>query len=64
MHYQVTQAGALSPQPRDRSLRGSHVVSGVVYGLVNVRTDGSTILCATRNETKNAWNVRTFDTRF
>jgi hypothetical protein len=62
--YAQTAAGALNPQSRDRSLFGSYVVSGVIYGLVNVRTNGRTILCATRNEGKNGWNLKTFESRF
>lgn len=62
--YEETPAGALNPQSRERSFRNVAIVSGIVYGLVNVRTDGSTILCATRNESENGWNVRTFVSRF
>jgi beta-lactamase superfamily II metal-dependent hydrolase len=62
--YAETAAGALNPQSRDRSLLGCYVVSGVIYGLVNVRTDGRTIMCATRNESRSGWNVKTFTSRF
>ena len=34
------------------------------YGLVNVRTDGKTILCATMNETGEKWITHTFEARF
>jgi beta-lactamase superfamily II metal-dependent hydrolase len=64
VHYAETAAGALNPQARDRSLMGSYVVSGIVYGLVNVRSDARRILCATRNETKNGWNLKVFGSRF
>lgn len=54
----------MSPQSRERSFRNLAIVSGIIYGLVNVRTDGNTILCATRNESENGWNMRTFASRF
>lgn len=59
----VTKAGALNPSTKHRNLGGSRVVAGIVYGLVNVRTDGSKILCATLNETKAKWDVKTFESR-
>jgi len=34
------------------------------YGLVNVRTDGKTIMCATLNETEKKWIIHTFLARF
>ncbi len=34
------------------------------YGLVNVRTDGETIMCATKNETGKRWIIHTFPARF
>jgi hypothetical protein len=40
------------------------VVDGIVYGLVNVRTDGDTILCATLNEGKHKWDIKKFSSRF
>ena len=36
----------------------------VHYGLVNVRTDGETIVCATIVETGDGWNVHEFKARF
>jgi hypothetical protein len=64
VYYEETRAGALSPSRRSRSFVGSYVVSGMVYGLVNVRTDGETILCATMNEANRSWNIKTFRARF
>jgi beta-lactamase superfamily II metal-dependent hydrolase len=64
VHYEETRSGALNPSKRTRGFAGSYVVSGIVYGLVNVRTDGETILCATLNEAKGGWNVQTFRGRF
>ena len=64
VHYEETRAGALGPEKRSRAFAGSYVVSGVVYGLVNVRTDGETVMCATMNEAENSWNVKSFPARF
>jgi len=59
-----TSSGALNPTRKTKALAGSRLVSGVVYGLVNVRTDGQKILCATLNESDRTWDVRTFASRF
>jgi hypothetical protein len=40
------------------------VVGGLIYGLINVRTDGNKILCATLDETNNDWRIKTFYSRF
>ena len=40
------------------------VVGGLIYGLVNVRTDGDTILCATLDESKSKWRIKKFKSRF
>jgi hypothetical protein len=40
------------------------VVGGLIYGLVNVRTDGSKILCATLDEQDDSWRIKTFISRF
>jgi len=45
-------------------VEGLHVVTGVTYGPVNVRTDGRKILCATRDEKSASWDVKTFESRF
>jgi hypothetical protein len=60
----VTKAGDLRPTPVRRSLGGTFIVAGLIYGLVNVRTDGETILCATLNEKSNTWQVRKVRSRF
>lgn len=64
LHYEQTKAGALRPQERARAFRDTRIIAGIVYGLVNVRTDGETILCATMNEAKSSWNVQAFPARF
>jgi hypothetical protein len=40
------------------------VVDGVVYGLVNVRTNGKEIVCAVLNEKKSKWGIGIFESRF
>lgn len=62
--YQETNPGSLKPRTADQQLVDSHLVSGVVYGLVNVRTDGRRILCATLNEGDGSWDTRAFTSRF
>ena len=47
-----------------RKLNYTYLVTGVLYGLVNVRTDGDRILCATLNEAKKTWDIKTFRSRF
>jgi hypothetical protein len=56
-------AGALRGEKGTRNLNGAYVVAGVVYGLVNVRTDGTTVLCATLNEVKYQWEWERFEAR-
>lgn len=40
------------------------VVGGLIYGLINVRTDGEKILCATLDEKDNKWRIESFNSRF
>ncbi len=62
--YKEVNAGDLKPASGIRRLAGAYVVTGVVYGLVNVRTDGNRILCATLNEKNRTWEWSTFESRF
>lgn len=64
IEYAETGAGSLRARRGSRNLRGSYVVSGIIYGLVNVRTDGNRILCATLNEKSHTWDVKAFESRF
>jgi beta-lactamase superfamily II metal-dependent hydrolase len=43
---------------------GARQVTGLVYGLVNVRTDGRRILCATRDEKSLDWQIAVTRSRF
>jgi beta-lactamase superfamily II metal-dependent hydrolase len=63
-HYKIHAPGSLRPKPGSMRMDGCFVVAGVVYGLVNVRTDGHTILCATLNEGDQSWTIKTFTTKF
>jgi len=60
----VTKVGDLKPTTQTKNLARTLVVAGLIYGLVNVRTDGKTILCATLNEKDNTWQVKKFTSRF
>ena len=62
--YKQVNAGDLKPRSGSRRLAGAYVVTGIVYGLVNVRTDGDTLLCATLNEKNSTWDWTTFKSRF
>ncbi|MGH7818820.1 MAG: ComEC/Rec2 family competence protein, partial [Candidatus Binatia bacterium] len=62
--YSETRAGDLKPKRGTRRLDRSYIVTGIVYGLVNVRTDGERILCATLNEKNATWDVQSLTSRF
>ncbi len=62
--YTEQKPGDLHARTRSRSLANTDVVAGLVYGLVNVRTDGRKILAATMNEAKGDWSIKTFQSRF
>jgi beta-lactamase superfamily II metal-dependent hydrolase len=64
VHYRSIMPGDLQASRAFRALRGCYVVGGLVYGLVNVRTNGERILCAVRNEKEWTWDIKTFDARF
>lgn len=64
IEYRVVKAGDLNPTTRLKSLKNRLVVDGIVYGLVNVRTNGDKILCAVLNEKKNKWEQQSFTSRF
>ncbi|NNL88399.1 MAG: hypothetical protein HKP25_04955 [Marinicaulis sp.] len=43
-------SGDRNPKKKTKSLDNTHLVTGLIYGLVNVRADGKRILCATMNK--------------
>ena len=48
---------------RTRQLSRTPVVTDLVYGLVNVRTDGRRIICATMKESGNDFDIKSFYAR-
>jgi beta-lactamase superfamily II metal-dependent hydrolase len=62
--YKEVSAGDLQPSTRTRPFWGRKIVGGIIYGLVNVRTDGKTILCATLSEKSGEWEIKKFKSRF
>jgi len=62
--FERITAPGLKPSKKKKPMNKVHIVDGLVYGLVNVRTDGNTILCATLNEGKSKWEIKTFKSRF
>ena len=53
-----------SIQYGNRSVWRSRIMTKNHYGLVNVRTDGNTIMCATMKESGDGWTVNSFPARF
>ncbi|MGH8166995.1 MAG: hypothetical protein ACREQ1_07125, partial [Woeseiaceae bacterium] len=62
-HYREIR-GPFSVRYGNRSVWRSRMMTRVHYGLVNVRTDGDTIVCATIRETGEGWTVHEFKARF
>ncbi|CAH2405640.1 ComEC/Rec2 family competence protein [Mesorhizobium ventifaucium] len=62
--YHETKPGGLRPAEKSKRLSQIRLVGGLIYGLVNVRTDGDKILTATMNEGDGSWTVKTFRSRF
>lgn len=62
--YKVVDAGARSAKSGAARLSSRRLAANTTYGLINVRTDGSTIMCAALNEKKLVWNVTSFKARF
>lgn len=63
LHFTETKPGGF-PGSGDRSMGSTSIVAGLIYGLVNVRTDGQRILCATLDERDRNWRVTTTRSRF
>jgi len=47
-----------------KNLESSRILDRVHYGLVNVRTDGQIILCATQSDAGGGWKTHAFSARF
>jgi beta-lactamase superfamily II metal-dependent hydrolase len=63
LHYTDTRPGSVAAS-RSGPLGRTQVVAGLIYGLVNVRTDGDRILCATLDEADRAWRIQSVRSRF
>lgn len=64
LHFEETKAGDIASRKGHRRAAGTYLVSGLVYGLVNIRTDGEHIQAATLNEADATWSVKNFKSRF
>lgn len=62
--YERNDAGDLKPQTKTKKLDKLTLVDGIVYGLINIRTDGNRILFAVRNEKGNGWETSVLHSRF
>jgi beta-lactamase superfamily II metal-dependent hydrolase len=62
--YKETKAGERKPRTRSKTMADSKIVAGLTYGLVNVRTNGQKILCATMDEKGDGWQIKTIESRF
>jgi beta-lactamase superfamily II metal-dependent hydrolase len=63
LHFTETKPGGF-PGPGERPMGSTPIVAGLIYGLVNVRTDGQRILSATLDEKDRNWRVMTTRSRF
>lgn len=62
--YNVVMAGDRGAKSGSGRVGDRRIVAGTTYGLINVRTDGTTIMCAALNEKDLEWNVKEFEARF
>lgn len=62
--FSEQKPGDLRPTTKSRPMSRCSVVAGLIYGLVNVRTDGRKVLLATMNEDDGSWSIKTFQSRF
>jgi beta-lactamase superfamily II metal-dependent hydrolase len=62
-HYRAVHK-LFSLQYGNRSVWQSRIMTKNHYGLVNVRSDGKTIMCATMKESGDGWTVNSFPARF
>ena len=62
--YRVTAPGALNPTAARRTMDRTRLMHKLIYGLVNIRTDGTRIVAATMNEGDGSFAVKSFDARF
>jgi len=63
-YYKVVDAGARNPKSGKARISKRRLAASTTYGLINVRTDGTTILCAALNEKNFKWNTTSLKARF
>jgi beta-lactamase superfamily II metal-dependent hydrolase len=63
-YYYTVPNGPTAAEHLERGVWRSRVMHKNHYGLVNVRTDGELIMCATLNETDANWIIHAFPARF
>lgn len=63
-NYERGDAGDLNPERKSKKMSGLSLIDGIVYGLVNIRTDGNKILFAIRKEKGKGWETSTLFSRF
>lgn len=56
--------GVWTRKTGQKSLVRARVLDRVNYGLVNVRTDGGLIMCATQKDSGGGWTIHSFPARF
>lgn len=56
--------GAVSTRNKEKTIWNAKLMEKNHYGLVNVRTDGHLIMCATLNEVEDGWTIHSFPARF
>ncbi len=64
IHFKETKPGDLNPKTKNKTIKNTYVVAGLIYGLVNVRTDGEKIMCAIMNEKDGSWQIQNITSRF
>ena len=62
--YEFTVPGGLAASKGSKTLNKARVMHKLIYGLVNIRTDGTRILAATMNEGDGSFSVKSFNSRF
>jgi beta-lactamase superfamily II metal-dependent hydrolase len=60
----VTPPGALRASTATRKAAGARIMQRLIYGLVNIRTDGEWIVAATMNEGDGSFTTKRFRARF
>ena len=60
IHQDDTKIKTQESKAKYRSMERMPLASGLVYGLVNIRTDGNHILCATMEESGHDFDVKIF----